>query len=225
MSSPLSVKQWIVIILANVLISAITTLMIVRVLTVQPGPMAVSAAAVASTRELTVEPTALPAAMTQSTPTASDESISAAGTPVSAPTEETQDSATATPAESPTPERQDEPGPAEPGQSTPSPATAEADVRISAVLYPGQRQREVVVIVNEGSQVEMKDWTLASSQNITYTFGNVTLFKDSFINLHTTTGADVPTDLFWNRTEPAWKSGDVLTLANGDQVIATYKVK
>jgi hypothetical protein len=98
-------------------------------------------------------------------------------------------------------------------------------VRISTVLYPGQRQREVVVIVNEGNEIDLKGWTLTSSRSISYTFGDVTLFRDSFINLHTTTGADVPTDLFWNRTDPAWQTGDVLTLSNKGQLIATYTVK
>ena len=98
-------------------------------------------------------------------------------------------------------------------------------MRISTVLFPGQLSREVVVLVNEGDTTDLTGWVLASSSGIAYTFGNVTLLKDSFINLHTTTGADVPTDLFWDRDEPAWESGDRLTLSNGDQTLATFTVR
>ncbi len=93
------------------------------------------------------------------------------------------------------------------------------------MLNAGQRQREVVVIVNQGDQVNLKGWTLTSNKGITYTFGNVTLFKDSFISLHTTSGSDVPTDLFMNRSDAAWQVGDVITLAALGKTIATFTVK
>ena len=89
----------------------------------------------------------------------------------------------------------------------------------------GQKQREVVVIANLSTEVSLKGWTLTSSRNISYTFGNVTLFRDSFINLHTTIGADVPTDLFMNRNDAAWQIGDVVTLSNQGQIVATATVK
>ncbi len=84
-----------------------------------------------------------------------------------------------------------------------------------------------MVIANDSNvDVVMKGWVLASSRNISYTFGNVTLFRSNFISLHTTSGTDVPTDLFWDRTEPAWQIGDVLTLTTDqNKVVTTYTVK
>ena len=83
-----------------------------------------------------------------------------------------------------------------------------------------------MVIANDSNvDVVLKDWVLTSSRNISYTFGNVTLFRSNFISLHTTNGTDVPTDLFWNRSESAWQIGDVLTLSNQGQVVTTYTVK
>ena len=192
--------------------------MIVRVLTNQPIQTAAGAAP--ETNVLVASPT-LPATPVEATATSAEMSVDVS--PTTTPDEDSipEDSATETPASPPTQETAIENTSTAPDTA----ASVDANVRISAVLYPGQRQREVVVIVNEGSEVEMKDWTLSSSRGITYTFGNVTLFRDSFINLHTTTGADVPTDLFWNRTEPAWQSGDVLTLSIQNKEIATYKVK
>ncbi|MCL5995083.1 MAG: lamin tail domain-containing protein [Chloroflexi bacterium] len=213
MSSPLTRKQWLVVILVNVVVSAITTLMIVRVLTNQPIQTAAGAAP--ETNVPVASPT-LPATPVEAPATSAEISVD-----VSPTTTPDEDSVAAIPTSTPTPENDSESTSTAPDTV----ASVDANVRISAVLYPGQRQREVVVIVNEGSEVEMKDWTLSSSRGITYTFGNVTLFRDSFINLHTTTGADVPTDLFWNRTEPAWQSGDVLTLSIQGKEIATYKVK
>ncbi len=81
------------------------------------------------------------------------------------------------------------------------------------------------MLVNQGDQVNLKGWTLSSGSNTAYTFPDVILFKDNFINLHTMAGADVPTDLFWGRSEPAWKSGDTLTLARGDEAVATFQVR
>lgn len=118
----------------------------------------------------------------------------------------------------------DRPATATPTPAPPAAPVASPRVRISTVLFPGQLSREVVVLVNEGDTVDLTGWVLASSSGMAYTFGNVTLLRDSFINLHTTRGADVPTDLFWNRSEPAWKPGDRLTLSNGAQEIATFTV-
>ena len=74
-------------------------------------------------------------------------------------------------------------------------------------------------------EVALTGWTLSNPRGKVYTFGNVALFKESFINLHTTTGVDVPTDLFWNQTEAVWREGDEVTLRRGDEVIATYIVR
>lgn len=81
------------------------------------------------------------------------------------------------------------------------------------------------MIVNEGPDISLKGWTLTSSRNITYTFPNVTLFEESFISVHTMTGADVPTDLFMNRTDAAWQAGDKLTLIREDQTVAEYTIR
>jgi hypothetical protein len=211
MASPLTPKQWIIIILVNVVVSIVTTLVIVRVLMNQPLPKTASASNVAAQQTVTPAPPTVAPQTTQAQTTKTDPTKPAApAVPTVKPA--------ATSAPTNTPARTSALTTATPAQNSPS-------VRISAVLYPGQRQREVVVIVNEGNEIDLKGWTLTASRNFTYTFGDVTLFKDSFINLHTTGGADVPTDLFWNRTDPAWQTGDVLTLANKGQVIATFTVK
>jgi hypothetical protein len=119
--------------------------------------------------------------------------------------------------------------PAAPNPPAPSPTNSPAprpQVRITNIIYPGQRTREVVVLANEGeTPVELTGWTLSTPRGVRYTFGNVVLPGNSFINLYTTSGVDVPTSLFWNQPEAVWRSGDVATLARGDEVIATYTVR
>lgn len=196
-----SPRQWLIVIVVNIIVSAVTTLFVVRAL-MNPGAPPSASMAVAAP----VEPTQPPAPTTPvEAPATSTMPVEPATTPAGAT------DSTTTPA-SPTIAR---------AVATP---TTRAQIRISTVLFPGQLSREVVVLVNEGDTVDLTGWVLASSRGIAYTFGNVTLLKDSFINLHTTTGADVPTDLFWDRAEPAWKAGDRLTLLNGDQEIATFTV-
>ncbi len=187
--------------MVNIIVSAVTTLFVVRALMNPDAPPSASMAVAAP-----VEPTQPPTPVT----------------PAEAP------AASATPGEPATTSVGAADSTATPAPTTTAPAAttlaASAQVRISTVLFPGQLSREVVVLVNEGDTVDLTGWVLASSSGIAYTFGNVTLLKDSFINLHTTTGADVPTDLFWDRAEPAWKAGDRLTLSNGNQEIATFTV-
>jgi hypothetical protein len=218
MSSPLTPKQWIIVIVVNVIVSAVTTLMIVRVLTNQANQTLARNTAAPSGIEQQAALATVPSATVQAAQPQAGAATRAPANAVSATATKQSGAGVSATAATTAPTRVNTP-------TATTPAKPSSTVHISAVLYPSQRQREVVVIVNEGDEVDMKGWTLSGSRNITYTFGNVTLFKDSFINLHTTTGADVPTDLFWNRTEPAWQLGDVITLAKQGQIIATFTVK
>lgn len=200
MQSPFRARNWILFVLINVLVSAATAFLVTRALT-----QAVSRPA---------------------TPQA----VSAVGpAPAVTAAQVTGEEATATP------EASTVMGAEQPSLAPPTPAAAQAapgvdragavNVRISSVIYPGQRSREVVVIVNEGDEVDLTGWTLSNPRGQVYTFGKVALFKDSFINLYTTNGVDVPTKLFWNQPQAMWQVGDEVVLRRGDEVIATYVVK
>ena len=208
MQSPFSLRNWILFILVNIVIAAATAYVVVRMLTQaasRPDP-AVLSAPIAMQAPVVQTPlvapmqaaaviTATPANVLQPAPTAA-----VVATPQAAPQATRAPKAT-------------------------TPISATANVRISTIVFAGQRGREAVVIVNEGDQVDMTGWTLTNPRGQSYTFGGVLLFKDSFINLHTTKGVDVPTDLFWNQDAPIWKKGDTATLKRGEQVMATFQVK
>ena len=209
MSSSLTTKQWIFVILVNIIVSIMTTMVIIRVVMNQPAAIANAPPASLA------QPQATSVAQLTPLPTndvAKDNAVSASPTVAPKLTQTVVPSASNTHARAAT-------------STSGTVNQSGVSVRISNVLYNGQRQREVVVIVNEGGDAKMQGWTLTSSRNISYTFPNVTLFQDSFISVHTTSGTNVPTDLFMNRQDPAWQSGDVLTLADQSQVIAKYTLK
>ncbi|MEO6060492.1 MAG: hypothetical protein ABIQ99_00975 [Thermoflexales bacterium] len=193
-------QQWLIVILVNILISAITTILVVRVMT-RPAD-AVDA------------PARPAAAATVTTPEATPRAQIAAATP--APTN-------SAPAATPNPPAATRPAPTP--AAAPVIAPEKVAIVISNINFPGQRQRESVVIANEGDTIELKGWTLASPRGVVYTFSNVSLFKDNFINIYSTTGADIATDLFMNRAEAAWQVGDVVTLARDGRALASYTIK
>jgi len=194
-------QQWLIVILVNILISAITTILVVRVMT-RPADSADAVPAQAAANPTAIPPETTPRA--QPTPTRTAPAIVATADAPVAPT--------ATRA-APTP------------TAVPVIAPDKVAIVISNINYPGQRQRESVVIANEGDALELKGWTLASPRGVVYAFGNVSLFKDAFINIYTTTGADIATDLFMNRADAAWQVGDIVTLARDGRAQATFTIK
>jgi hypothetical protein len=230
MQSPLSLRNWIIFILVTVFVAALTAFIVVRVLTQaasQPDMAVVNAPAV---------PTAAPAMPMQPAPVDATAAVPDANTTpqsvlmpaatdanavVTQPTADPNAAQPAAPA--------DNAAAAAPITTTEATTATEsaspAKVRISTVVFPGQRTREAVVIVNEGEQVDLSGWTLSNPRGKVYTFGTVMLLKENFINLHTTTGVDIPTDLFWNQEEAVWQAGDTATLKRGNEVMATFEVK
>ncbi len=199
-------------VLINVIVSAITALILIRVLnsepnaarTAQPAPL--GQAPVASTQQAP----AAPAPVSETTVAAPVDGASKASNASNAPTAMPDKPAvSAAPAAAPTTAAQ----------------SGVVSVRISGVQFPGQRTRESVAILNEGDQVDLTGWSIEAAGNKVYTFKGFVLFRDSFITLYTTNGSDSPTSLFWNQNDAVWKKGDTVTLKQGDKVVATYSVK
>jgi hypothetical protein len=249
MSSPLTPGRWILFILINIIVSAVTAFLVMRALVQAANPPAIAsiasnvAAAAPTTSAVRAPEAAQPApAMPAATPATGVEATPQSVLQPSQPTQQ------ARPVVLPTIEQPAQPPAAQtnsvdsrqptatpvsppptaviqaPAAAAPAPQSDQR-VRISTVVYPGQRTREAVVIVNEGDQVDMTGWTITSPRGQTYTFPTVLLFKDSFINLHSTKGVDVPTDLFWNLDDPVWQKGDMVTLKHGEETKATFTVK
>ena len=206
MSSSLTPRKWVAFVLINVIVSAITALILIRVLNSEP-----SAARTAPLAQAPVaapqQSVAAPAAVLEPTAAAPlDGSSSVSRTPTGVPDKPADSAAPTT-------------------RPTAATQSTVVSVRISGVQFPGQRTRESVAILNEGDQVDLTGWSIETAGNKVYTFKGFVLFRDSFITLYTTNGSDSPTSLFWNQNDAVWKKGDTVTLKQGAKVMATYTVK
>lgn len=66
---------------------------------------------------------------------------------------------------------------------------------------------EWVELVNNGAAVDLTGWTLHDEgPNYTYTFSGLTLAPGDGIKVHTGSGADTATDLYWGRNQHVWNN-------------------
>jgi LysM repeat protein len=161
-------------------------------------------------------------------PTSGLPSGTATFTPVPMPTE------TPLPFEPPTPLPTGVAPPAEPAvtpvpTATPTalpPTALPLAVRISEVIAAGNYANEAVVILNFGRPVRLDGWTLGSQDGRQYTFPNLFLGSGGGVRVHTISGQDTPTDLYWGQQSAAWNSpGAVVTLRDGaGRVVDSYRL-
>lgn len=128
----------------------------------------------------------------------------------------------------------DEAADVEPTAALPSPIPTEAitsegtaDIEVAAVESPGDLATEAVQIINAGtSEQPLLGWKVRDEDNNVYTFGQVSIFGEGAgLRLHTRAGNNGPTDLFWGLSEPAWRSGELLTLWDADdQVVVSFTI-
>lgn len=131
------------------------------------------------------------------------------------PTATPEPTATATPNVAPSP------------IATEPPAEGEVVIEITEVIGAGSLADEAVNIVNTGNRsVALLDWELSDGDGVVYTFGQVTLFgNDASILVHTETGQDSASDLYWGLEQPVWESGETVTLTDNEGTVrATFTV-
>ena len=157
-------------------------------------------------------------------------------TPVPTPTE------TPIPFEPPTPLSTDTPLATQPTPSgTPSPSpetpvlsptkeptptvfTKPVDVEITEIVGSGNIAEEIVIITNQGQPVNLEGWTLSDPQDNVYTFPGILLWSNSAsVRVHTSSGENTATDLYWKLNRAIWEAGDKATLADKNgKTIAVY---
>lgn len=115
----------------------------------------------------------------------------------------------------------------------PSPIPTEAvivgqgEIAIAAVTDPGVLATEAVQLVNNGAETQsLQGWKLRDEDSNVYTFGDVDVFgAGAGILLHSRAGTDSALELFWGLEDPAWRSGETLTLWDAtDQVVTTFVI-
>ena len=92
---------------------------------------------------------------------------------------------------------------------------------IQEVIGSGDISKEAVLIVNNGIRpITLTGWQLADGEDHIYTFGQVTVFGEGAgINVHTGSGQDDPSHLYWGLSEAIWQEGDTVTLADSEGTI------
>lgn len=106
-------------------------------------------------------------------------------------------------------------------------ATGGGVIGVTGIIDPGILETEAVQLVNSGAQQQsIQGWKMRDEDNNVYTFGDVSIFGDGAgVLLHTRAGDDTFSDLHWGLSEPAWRSGETLTLWDtNEQVVATFVV-
>ena len=91
-----------------------------------------------------------------------------------------------------------------------------ADVRVvgwcSQFDAPGNDNdnlnEEYVCFRNQGgSPADMSGWHVRDDADHTYTFPSFTLGLGATVKLHTGTGANTASDLYWGRSQAVWNNG------------------
>jgi len=124
------------------------------------------------------------------------------------------------------------PSPAPAGaQASPSPAPAsgEALIEIKSVVGATDPRLEYVLLRRLGEgDLNLAGWTLSNEQGDVFTFPAqpaLVLYTGGAVQIFTRDGADTPTEMYWNRTDPAWQPGEWATLKDAQgNVRARYQV-
>ncbi len=109
------------------------------------------------------------------------------------------------------------------------PPAGQPVIQIVSVVGAGDLEQEVVMLkrVGEGN-LNLAGWKLQGEHNNTYTFpaqSELILYKDGAVQVYTKAGTDSVTEVYWNRTEAAWRSGESIRLLDPQGTErATYRV-
>lgn len=141
--------------------------------------------------------------------------LTPSGTPPSpTPTVTDTQPPSATPSRTPVP---DTPTPTRTPTATIPPTAENAQVEIMQVRDPGNITAEGVEIRNNGPVIDLSGWTLTDSSGNVYTFPNERrLFQGGLLTVYSRVGDDTAIALFWDRTEPVWSSGTIVTLIDSN---------
>ncbi len=105
------------------------------------------------------------------------------------------------------------------------PTATNAKVEIAEVIGAGQITAEGITIRNNGNNVNLKGWTIETSSGNVYTFAERILFSNGLVTVYSRVGQDTAIALFWNRTQPGFQPGDVVTLKdNTGKVQGSYRL-
>ena len=106
------------------------------------------------------------------------------------------------------------------------PPDAEVPVEIVSVVGAGNLSAEVVVVRYNGEgKLELANWQLKDDNGNTFTFPQLTLYKNGAVQVHTASGSDTVVDLYMGLRDPIWESGESAKLYDPQNNLrAIYRV-
>lgn len=101
-------------------------------------------------------------------------------------------------------------------------------IQIVSVVAAGDLEQEVVLLKRLGEgNLHMAGWKLQGESN-TYSFPeqpDLVLYKDGAVQVFSRLGTDSATEMYWNRSDAAWRSGETIRLIDRDGAErASYQV-
>jgi hypothetical protein len=113
-----------------------------------------------------------------------------------------------------------------PNAVTLSPGMGDVNVSIVGVIGVGTVTNERMIIQNDGSgELVLTGWYLTDNKGLAYTFPQLTLYPGVKVQVHTASGKDTPTDLYWGLSSPVWTSGELAALYDAHNIArAFYRV-
>ncbi len=108
---------------------------------------------------------------------------------------------------------------------TPIPNAEAARVVIYGVDGAEELEEEYVRLLNTGGEVSMAGWTLDDGEGREYPFPAFTFYTTGAVHVHTRAGDDTSIDLYWGLDEPVWLPGKLITLRDASGVVqSTFKI-
>ncbi len=97
------------------------------------------------------------------------------------------------------------------------------DVAIISIAGAGTLENEVTTIQNNGeSPLVLTGWTIKVDLGSAYTFPQLTLYPGGTVQLHTKSGSDSASDLYWQRSTAAWSSGELAALYDNQNIARAF---
>jgi LysM repeat protein len=108
----------------------------------------------------------------------------------------------------------------------PSPAASKEGVYIEAVVNPGEKGKEAILIRSVAEKVKnLAGWRL-SADNFSYVFPDFLLWPQGVVTLYTGPGKNTPAELYWGLDKPILHQVKTLTLYNREgQAVSSYQVR
>ena len=110
--------------------------------------------------------------------------------------------------------------------ATQAPTPSGPLAQIDQVIGAGDVKQEYVRVRRLGEgDLRLSGWQLKTESGEAYTFPDLVLYKGGAVLVYSRAGTDSATELYWDRSAPAWRSGAWVTLLDPSGAVqATYQI-